>query len=170
MTWSPISRGGSSLVPCCSMSCILAELGASASSLQSATSCQVSLNSVWHVRCALDFVPGRKSRRSRPRSICAGDMPVSWSGVFLKGRRPFTRGMGSSSLLGLTESLITLLADPTDFSAFWLAWGNPTEVSLWWTPSFLRNSWVLPAVYSGPHRMSVSLGSQSCGSIGPGVR
>ena len=25
-----------------------------------------------------------------------------------------------------------------------------TEVSLWWTPSFLRNSLVLPAVYSGP--------------------
>jgi hypothetical protein len=48
------------------------------------------------------------------RSICAGDMPVSWSGVFL------TSGMGSSSPLGLMESLITLSADPTDLSAFWL--------------------------------------------------
>ena len=75
---------------------------------------------------------------------------MSWSGVFLKVRRPFTSRMRSSSPLGLAESLIILLADPTDFSAFWLAWENPTEVSMWWTPSFLRNSWVLPAVYSGP--------------------
>jgi hypothetical protein len=58
MTWSPISRGGSSLVPCCSLSCILADLGANASSLQSATSCHVSLNSLWRVRCALGLVPG----------------------------------------------------------------------------------------------------------------
>ena len=127
MMWSPISRGGSSLVPCFSLSCILADLGANASSLQSATSFQVSLNSVWHVICAFGFVPGKKSCRSRPRSICAGDMPVSWSGVFLKVRTPFTSGTGSSSPLGLTESLITLLADPTDLSAFWLPWGNPSE-------------------------------------------
>jgi hypothetical protein len=65
-------------------------------------------------------------------------------------RRPFTSLTGSSSLLGLTASPITLLADPADLSAFWLARGNPTDVTLWWTPSFLRNSWVLPAVYSGP--------------------
>jgi hypothetical protein len=56
----------------------------------------------------------------------------------------------SSSPLGFTASLITLLAVPTDLSAFWLAWGNPTEDSLWWTPSFLRNSLVLPAMYSEP--------------------
>jgi hypothetical protein len=55
------------------------------------------------------FDPGRKSLRSRPRSICAWDMPVSWSGVSLMVRRPFTSMTGSSSPLGLTASLITLL-------------------------------------------------------------
>ena len=132
------------------MSCSLAPLGASASYLHSATCCQVFIRSVWCFMWDFGFEPGRKSRRSLPRSICAGDMPVSLSGVFLRVRSPFTSVTVSSSPLGLTASQITHLAVPTDLSAFWLACGNPTEVSLWWTPSFLRNSLVLPAIYSGP--------------------
>jgi hypothetical protein len=162
MTWSTILTGGSSLVPCFSVSWRLVPLGANASSLQSAPSFQVSLMSLWLVMCALGFVPGRKSRRSWPRSICAGDMPVSWSGVFLRVSSPFTSGIGSSSPLGLMESLITLFADPTDLSAFWLAWGNPTEVSLWRTPSFLRNS--CRQCTQVPHQISMSPGYRSCGS------
>ena len=97
ITWSPISRWGSSLVPCFSFSWSLAPLGARASSLHSATFCQVSLRSLWRVREALGLEPGRKSRRSRPRSVCAGYRPVSWSGVFLRVRRPFTSMNVSSS-------------------------------------------------------------------------
>ena len=35
------------------------------------------------------------------------------------------------------ELLDYLLGNSTDLSTYWLAWGNPTEFSLWWTPSFL---------------------------------
>ena len=92
-----ITWWGSSLVPCFSFKCSLAPLGARASSLHSATFCQVSLRSLWRVREALGLEPGRKSCRSRPRSVCAGYRPVSWSGVFLRVRRPFTSMNVSSS-------------------------------------------------------------------------
>lgn len=104
----------------------MTDLGARAFSLQLATDVQTSAKSLVEVMEAAGF-PGMKSRSCLPSSICAGDMPVSGSGVLRSWSRPFTSVTVSSSPDIFTASLITRLAAPTDLSAFWLAWGNPTE-------------------------------------------
>ena len=108
-----------------SFSCKLADLGASANSLHSATSFHFDLRSSIFIIGDCFGVPGRKSQSCRPSSSCTGDSPVSWSGVLRSCRRPCTRLAVSMSPVGLTASRRRRFAAATDLSAFWLEpnWG-----------------------------------------------
>ena len=119
-TQSPSCRGGSSFVCWSSLSWSFADLGASASSLQSATDFQTSDRSLWDLMWAVGFA-GMKSRNCLPSNVCAGESPVSGSGVLRSWRSPLIRLTVSSSPDIFTESLMSLFALPTDLSAFWLA-------------------------------------------------
>ena len=84
ITLSPTSKGACSFTLVDNFSLALADLFASASSLQSATSCQSSDRSLQSFNSGSWFgLDGRKSFNGRPRRRYAGDRPVSLSGVFL---------------------------------------------------------------------------------------
>ena len=96
----------------------LADLGARSGSRQSATSLHSVLRSSVFMIGDCFGVPVRKSRSCWPRSYCAGDSPVSLSGVLRSCRRSLTRMAVSMSPVGRTESRSFRFAEAIYHSAF----------------------------------------------------
>ena len=92
--------------------------GPRANSLHSAKSLHLGPNWSNFLICEFRGALGRKSRRFLPSSSWAGESPVSWSGVLRSCKSPLTSLAVSISPDGLTASLSSLFAAPTDFSAF----------------------------------------------------